>query len=58
MTDSELLANIALLLEGFDRGIFVRNTLGDNDPRWAIQTLPYLRAMAKLKIAVDEVKTA
>jgi hypothetical protein len=44
----------AKLNEAFELGIFVRDLSGDDDPRWAIKLLPYLRALAVLVKDVSE----
>jgi hypothetical protein len=36
------------VIEGFDKGVFVRDPAGDGDPAWAIKLFPYLRALAVL----------
>jgi hypothetical protein len=41
-------ANIALVLEAFDKRIFVRNIEGDGDPMWGIKLIPYLLALKHL----------
>jgi len=44
----EAVAAIRTTLEGFDKGVFVRNTEGDSAPDWAIKAFPYIRALAVL----------
>lgn len=38
----------AKVCEGFDQGVFIRSTKGDDDSAWAIRLMPYLRALAAL----------
>jgi hypothetical protein len=52
MTKREL-ADVALVLEGFDKGLFVRSTDGDSESGWAMKWLPYLGALARLQEAVN-----
>lgn len=40
------------ILQGFDRGVFVRSTDGDSDPAWAIKLFPYVKALADAKHAL------
>ena len=48
-------ADVLKILEGFDKGIFVRNTDGDSAPDWAIKLFPYIAALGRLaKKAEDE----
>jgi hypothetical protein len=42
------------LLEGFERGVFVRSTEYDADGDWAIRAFPYIQALGALKCLVDE----
>jgi hypothetical protein len=53
MSREELERNIKLVLEGFERGLFVRGTSGDGDPAWAIKLMPYLVALGKLAKEVE-----
>jgi hypothetical protein len=39
---------IRKVLEGFDKGVFLRNTANDALPDWAIKQSPYLTALAIL----------
>ncbi len=43
-----LQAAAAKVVEGFDKGIFVRNTLTDTDPNWVMRLVPYMQALALL----------
>ncbi len=52
MSDEEKVA-VRTVLEGFDQGIFIRDTSRDHEPGWGIKLLPYLRAMAVLQKAVE-----
>lgn len=36
------------VLEGFDRGYFVRDTAGDSSPEWTLKLLPYIEALGEL----------
>lgn len=47
------LEDVAVLLKAFDDGLFVRDTKGDGDPRWAIKLLTPLAAMARLQRTID-----
>ena len=42
------------VLEGFDKGLFVRNTFGDSDPSWAVKLAPYLVALGVLAASRGE----
>lgn len=44
---------IRKVLEGFDKGVFVRNIERDADPAWAVKLLAYLGALAVLRRHVD-----
>lgn len=48
MTKETLDMNITLVLEGFDKRIFVRNATGDDAPDWGIKLIPYLMALKAL----------
>ena len=37
-----------IILKAFDDGVFVRSTAGDNNPKWAIELLPYIQALNDL----------
>jgi|SRR5665213_2117330 len=39
---------IATVLEGFDKGVFVRDVTGDGDSGWGVRLLPYISALATL----------
>jgi len=41
-------ADVAKVLEGFDIGVFVRNTGDDYSDGWAMKILPYIAALARL----------
>ena len=41
------------VLEGFEKGIFVRDISGDSTSDWAIKAFPYLRALGALQAWVD-----
>ena len=45
---TEVEKDVATLLDGFDKGFFVRNADKDVQPDWAVKLLPYLLAMARL----------
>jgi hypothetical protein len=44
--------DVAKVLEGFDRGIFVRDVSYDGESGWAVRLLPYLAALGRLRDAV------
>lgn len=46
--------DVRKILDGFEQGIFVRSTRGDEQPGWAIRLAPYLMAMARLQEAVEQ----
>jgi hypothetical protein len=46
------------LLEGFERGVFVRSTEYDAEGDWAIRAFPYIQALGALKCLVDEAEQA
>lgn len=39
---------IRLVLEGFDKGVFVRDISHDHESSWAVRQLPYLAALSRL----------
>lgn len=39
---------IAKVIEGFDRGVFVRDTTYDYESGWATEAVPYIQALAVL----------
>jgi len=47
---------IVTVLDGFERGVFIRNTENDGAPDWAIVILPYIRAIAVLQAHIDEIE--
>ena len=56
--DSERLAAAAQkVLEGFDCGVFGRDTTGDSSSGWALKLLPYIAALAELREAVGSPHT-
>lgn len=40
--------DVRIVLEGFDRGVFVRNIANDPTPDWAIQLVCYIAALGRL----------
>jgi len=48
-----ILADVSVVLDGFEKGIFIRDTSHDNELGWTINLLPYIVAMARLFDAVD-----
>lgn len=49
-----LRAEVAMLLKGFDRRVYVRNVEGDDAPDWAIRLLPFIASMGRLKALMSE----
>lgn len=47
--------DVKKLLDGFDDGVFCRDTRGDGHEGWAIKALPYLLAMARVSAWIDEI---
>ena len=47
----QLVDILRTILEGFDKGIFVRSIQEDDDPAWLIRLLPYIKALADAKSA-------
>lgn len=43
------------VLEGFDRGVFLRNTKQDHESKWAIELYPYVMALKNLMEGSDYV---
>ncbi len=41
-------SDIAIVLDGFGKGVFIRSTENDSDPGWAIKLMPYLTALGRL----------
>ena len=46
---ADLCQAVRTVLEGFDRGIFCRSIVRDDNPSWAIELLPYLVALKRVK---------
>lgn len=44
------------ILEGFERGKFLRDTTGDGSPRWALEFVPYLKAMGDAAGLIQDIK--
>ena len=40
--------DIAKVLEGFDKGVFVRSTDNDHESGWAVKLLPYIGALQRI----------
>ncbi len=49
---TELVEALKVIFEGFDSGYFVRNTNEDDDPDWAIRSIPYVQALVKAQAAL------
>lgn len=47
---------IAVILRGFEQNVFVRNTANDGSPDWALNVLPYVRALAVAQAYVDDLE--
>jgi len=45
--------DVRIMLDGFEKKIFVRSIDGDDKPGWAIDLLPYISALARLRQATD-----
>jgi len=50
---TELMEDIATLLDAFDDGIFIRNTDRDHEPTWAMRLIKPLAAIGRLANARD-----
>lgn len=50
----EMFVALKRILEGFDRGAFVRTVVNDDKSDWAIQCVPYLRALALAQQAITK----
>jgi hypothetical protein len=50
----ELRKAIATILDGFDKGIFVRDISGDGDSAWPVKFVPYALALGKLTKALKQ----
>lgn len=46
------LSDVRIILEGFDKGIFVRNTDDDHNSDWAIRFSRYILALGRLHVAL------
>ena len=57
MTNQLLLNACKVVLDGFDKGVFVRNTALDDASDWAIKLFPYLKALGDIQAITDECKT-
>jgi len=44
--------DIQIVLDGFDKTIFVRNVSQDSEPDWAVKAFPFLAALARLQVAL------
>jgi hypothetical protein len=44
--------SISRVLEGFDKGVFVRSPFGDSDNGWGIRLVPYISALAVLRNSI------
>lgn len=53
VTPAPLERDVALVLKGFDEGVFIRDTSHDHEPGWAMKMLPYLAALGRLAQAVN-----
>ena len=51
---AEILRTVDKVLEGFNSGVFIRNTSGDHESDWAVKAMPYLRAVGQLQAFVDD----
>ena len=46
--------DVAKVLEGFDKGIFIRDISRDHESGWAVRSLSYLVAVGRLAAAMAE----
>lgn len=46
--------DVRIVLDGFERKVFVRSIEGDDKPGWAVDLLPYISALSRLQRAVDK----
>lgn len=53
MSNDELRADAAMVLCGFDEGVFVRDVSRDHENGWGVRMLPYLAALGRLKAHID-----
>lgn len=44
------------VLEGFDKGFFVRSVANDDQPDWAIKLLPYVQSLIQLRATLSAVE--
>lgn len=44
------------ILEGFDKGVFVRSTAWDGEPGWALKLLPFIVALREAGEAIEKVE--
>lgn len=52
--NANIKAAVKIILQAFDKGVFVRSTERDNNPKWAIELLPYIQALKQLhEVSVD-----
>ena len=50
----KLLEALTAVMDGFDRGVFVRNILGDEQPDWAMKLIPFVQTLGKAQAAIAE----
>lgn len=48
MDNARIRAAVHVIVKGFDDGVFVRSTERDQNPKWAIELLPYIQALQAL----------
>jgi hypothetical protein len=52
--NAELLQAAKGVCDGFEAGVFIRNTSNDHESGWAIKAYPYLRHLFKLAKATEK----
>lgn len=50
-----IIASADVVLKGFGAHAFVRDTSGDHNSDWAIKLMPYITALARLEVALNQI---
>ena len=48
----ELLESVKVILDGFEKGVFVRDVTRDIESSWALRLIPFIKALADAQRAV------
>ena len=50
----DLYSALTEIMDGFDRGVFVRDISNDSNPDWALKLLPFIAALSRAKQALSK----